>query len=140
MVICQIKFYYYFIFLVSAKLNSCQIYNFSASTKLNSTKSAKFSSRNPHTTKRSLYIQTTHLKPSKCNSHTYIDSQNIYIPNTELTSPPNNFYCPLKLPAHLSSMGYPKFTSQAALLALFFLSVMVQLTISLPTLPISSSP
>ena len=46
----------------------------------------------------------------------------------------------LKIPAHLSSMGYPKFTSQAALSTLLFLGVMVQLTISLATSPISSSP
>ena len=48
-----------------------------------------------------------------------------------MTTPPNNFYCPLKRPAHLSSTGYPKFTSQTALSALLFLGVMVQLTISL---------
>ena len=36
--------------------------------------------------------------------------------------------------------GLPKFTSQAALSALLFLGVMVKLTFSLPSLPISSSP
>ena len=36
LVICQIKVCYYVIFLVSAKLNSRQIYKLSASAKLNS--------------------------------------------------------------------------------------------------------
>ena len=50
------------------------------------------------------------------------------------------FLVSLKVNAHLSSMGYPKFTSQAALSALLLLGGMVKLTFSLPTSPISSSP
>ena len=43
MVICQIKFCYYFIFLVSTKLNSRQVYDLSASAKLNSRQIYNFS-------------------------------------------------------------------------------------------------
>ena len=65
---------------------------------------------------------------------------NTYIPNTRLTRPPGNFYYLLKIPAHLSSIGYPKFTSQTAISLPLILRVKVQLTISLPTSTISSSP
>ena len=67
-----------------------------------------------------------------CTLIEYIHSQHIIDKATK------EFYYLLKIPAQLSSMGYPKFTSQAALSALLLLGVMVQLTISLPTSPISS--
>ena len=66
----------------------------------------------------------------------YIHSQRIIDKATkEFLLPPENTRTP-----HLSSTGYPKFISQAALSALLYQGVMVQLTISLSTSPISSSP
>ena len=69
--------------------------------------------------------------------HTHLLDLNRYKPLTyKLTGQPKNFYCLLKIHSHLSSMGYTKFTSQAALSTRLFLDVMAQLTISLPTSPI----
>ena len=67
-------------------------------------------------------------------------SHRVYAFPTQLARPPCHFYCLLKILAYLSSMDYTKFTSQTALFALLFQSVMVQLTISLPASSILSSP
>ena len=55
------------------------------------------------------------------------------------TRNPWNFYCLLGIHTHLSSKGYQKYTSQTALSTLLFQDVMVQLTVSHPILPTSSS-
>ena len=57
----------------------------------------------------------------------YIHSQRIIDQATE-----GIFTAPLGIPAQLFGMGYPKFAGRAALSALLFQGVMVQLTISLP--------
>ena len=57
----------------------------------------------------------------------YIHSQRIIDQATE-----GLFTAPLGIPAQLFGMGYPKFAGRAALSALLFQGVMVQLTISLP--------
>ena len=78
------------------------------------------------------YNPTSAIVNDTCTLIEYIHSQHIIDKATK------EFLLPSKKPAHLSSMGYPKFTSQAALSALLFQGVMVQLTISLLT--ISSHP
>ena len=80
------------------------------------------------------YNLTSAIINDACTLIEYIHSQHIINKATK------EFLLPLKIPAHLSSMGYPKFTSQATLSPLLLQGVMVQLTISLPTSPILSSP
>ena len=80
------------------------------------------------------YNPTSAIINDACTLIEYIHSQHIIDKAIkEFLLPPKNIRTPL-------FYGLPKFTSPAALSALLFQGVMVQLTISLPTSLISSSP
>ena len=88
-----------------------------------------------HTTYKPLtHNPTSAIAKDACTLIEYLRSQHIIDKATmEFLLPPKYTRTPLFY------MDFPKFTSPTALSALLFLGVMVQLTISLPTSPISSN-
>ena len=90
--------------------------------------------RDHNTYKLLTFNPTSAIINDACTLIEYIHSQHIIDKAIkEFLLPPKNIRTPL-------FYGLPKFTSPAALSALLFQGVMVQLTISLPTSLISSSP
>ena len=95
--------------------------------------------QNPHTPSRPQYIQTTHRQPHKCNSLWCSYSHTLYAFPKHNRHDHHEISTASQEHTHTCLLWVAKNTSQTALSAWLFQHVMVQLTVSYPILPTSSS-